>query len=465
MPALDAEILARLQFAFTVSFHILFPTLTIGLSGFLLILEARWLRSGDEVFLRLYHFWVRLFALTFGMGVVSGLVLSYQFGTNWSEFSRVSGPVLGPLIGFEVLTAFFMEAGFLGVMLFGWNKVGPRLHFLATCLVAFGTTLSAFWILSANSWMQTPAGAHIDPVLGSYVPDDWLAIIFNPSFLYRLAHMLTASFLTASLFVGGISSFYLLSGKHTDLARKSQSIALWAILVLAPLQIFIGDQHGLNVLEHQPIKVAAMEGNWEREAGAPLLLFALPDSKAEKNHLEIGVPHAASLILTHQWDGIVPGLKDVAKEDRPPVGVVFWSFRVMVGLGVIFLLIGLWGVYARLKGTLESDRLFNWLCLVATPSGFAATLAGWFVAEVGRQPYTIYGVLRTADSASPVISATMIATSLTIFLLVYGGLFGAYLYYLVKLIRVGPALPALESDEEKPDAMQGARPGLVVPAE
>ncbi len=465
MPAVDAEILARLQFAFTISFHILFPTLTIGLAGFLVLFEALWLKRGNEAYLRLYHFWVRIFALTFGMGVVSGLVLSYQFGTNWSEFSRISGPVLGPLIGFEVLTAFFLESGFLGVMLFGWDKVGPRLHFMATCLVGFGTTLSAFWILSANSWMQTPAGAHIDPALGSYVPDDWFAIIFNPSFPYRLAHMLTASFLTTALFIAGISAFYLLSRKHTELARKSQSIALWAILVLAPLQIFIGDAHGLNVLEHQPIKVAAMEGNWNREAGAPLLLFAIPDSKAEANHLEIKIPHGASLILTHQWDGVVPGLKDVPKEDRPPVGVVFWSFRVMVGLGFVFLLIGAWGLYARVRGTLEHSTWLNRLCLAATPAGFVATLAGWFVAEVGRQPYTIYGVLRTADSASPVISGTMIATTLTIFLIVYGGLFGAYVYYLIKLIRTGPALPPSDADADKPDAIRGARPGLVVPAE
>jgi len=465
MSAPDAEILARLQFAFTISFHILFPTLTIGLAAFLFFVEAAWLRTKDETYLRLYHFWVRIFALTFGMGVVSGLVLSYQLGTNWSEFSRISGPVLGPLIGFEVLTAFFMEAGFLGVMLFGWNKVGPRLHFLATFLVAFGTMLSSFWILSANSWMQTPQGAHLDPVLGSFVPDDWLAIIFNPSFLYRLSHMLTASFLTTAIFIAGVSAYYHLAGKHKALAAKSQSIALWAILVLAPLQIFIGDQHGLNVLAHQPVKVAAMEANWDRQAGAPLILFALPDSKLEKNHFEISIPKGASLILTHDPNGVVPGLKDVPKEDRPPVGVVFWSFRVMVGLGVLFLLIGLWGAYARYRGTLVHDVWLNRLCLAATPAGFVATLAGWFVAEVGRQPYTIYGVLRTADSASPVISATMIAATLTAFLIVYGGLFGAYLYYLVKLIRVGPALPAPENEDETPEAIRGARPGLVVPGE
>lgn len=461
MPMVDVEILARLQFAFTVSFHILFPTFTIGLAAFLVFLEARYLRSNDDAYLRLYRFWVKIFALTFGMGVVSGLVLSYQFGTNWSEFSRISGPVLGPLIGFEVLTAFFLEAGFLGVMLFGWDKVGPRLHFLATCLVGFGTSLSAFWILSANSWMQTPAGAHIDPVLGSYVADDWLAIIFNPSFIYRFAHMMTASMLTTSLVVAGISAFFLLRGDDKALAQRGYSIALWALVILAPLQIFLGDQHGLNTLEHQPIKVAAMEGNWEARANAPLMLFAIPDQKGEMNHLELGIPGGASLILKHSFDGVVPGLKDVPADQRPPVAVVFWSFRVMVGLGFLFLGIGAWGLHARWRGTLHSNRFLARLCLMATPAGFVATLAGWFVTEVGRQPYTIYGVLRTSDSISPVVNASAVATTMTLFMLVYGGLFGAYLYYLVKLVRAGAApLPV-----PAPEAMQGARPGLVVPAQ
>ena len=461
MLTIDAEMMARLQFAFTVSFHILFPTLTIGLSGFLMLLEALWLKRGNEVHLRLYKFWVRIFALTFGMGVVSGLVLSYQFGTNWAEFSRISGPVLGPLIGFEVLTAFFMEAGFLGVMLFGWDKVGPRLHFLATCLVAAGTALSAFWILSANSWMQTPAGAHMED--GHFVADNWLAIIFNPSFPYRLAHMVTAAYLTSALFIAGISAFYLLRKQHRALSEASLSIALWGILVLAPLQIFLGDQHGLNSFAHQPLKVAAMEGNWERQAGAPLLLFAIPDAAQETNHLEIAIPKGASLILTHDWNGVVPGLKDVPREDRPPVGLVFWSFRIMVGLGFLFLGIAAWGAWARWRGRLASSPWLGRLLVLCTPAGFLATLAGWYVTEIGRQPYTIYGVLRTADSLSPVVSGEAIASTLTVFLIVYGGLFGAYLYYLSKLIRLGPSPFAPE--EPVPEAIRGARPGLIVPIE
>ena len=460
MPPIDPEILGRLQFAFTVSFHILFPTFTIGLGGYLALLEWRWLQTRDDTFLRLYKFWVKVFALAFGMGVVSGLVLSYQFGTNWSEFSRITGPVLGPLLGFEVLTAFFLEAGFLGVMLFGWDKVGEKLHFLATCLVAFGTALSAFWILSANSWMQTPAGASI--VDGHFVVDDWLAVIFNPSFPYRFLHMVTASYLTTSLVICGISAFYILRGDKSGTAKRAFSIAMWGVLILAPLQVLLGDQHGLNTLEHQPIKVAAMEGNWNTESHVPLLLFAIPDKDKQTNHLEVGIPDGASLILRHSTDGVVPGLKDVPKRDQPPVGIVFWSFRLMVGLGFLFVALGLWGAWARWRGKLYDTRPLKWLAVALTPMGFVATLAGWFVTEVGRQPFTVYGILRTADSTSPSVTGTAIATTLTIFLIVYGGLFGAFLYYLSKLIRQGPAAP---EPDVHPEAMRGARPGLVVPAE
>lgn len=460
MPEADVVTLSRLQFAFTISFHIIFPALTIGLSGFLVLVEAFWLRTGDEAWRRLYQFWVRLFALSFGMGVVSGIVLEYEFGTNWAEFSRIVGPVLGPLMAYEVLTAFFMEAGFLGIMLFGWNKVGPRLHFLATCLVGAGTVVSAFWILSANSWMQTPQGAHFDAVAGHFVPDSWLAVIFNPSFPYRFSHMVTAAYLTSALAIAGISAGYLLAGKHTVLARKSYSIALWAILILAPLQIFLGDQHGLNVLEHQPVKIAAMEANWDRQARAPIIFFAIPDAKNETNHFEIALPGIASLILTHDIDGIVPGLKDVPKQDRPPVGIVFWSFRVMVGLGLLFLLIGGWSALSRWRGALETDKWLMRLATLSTPLGLVAILAGWYVAEVGRQPFTVYGHLRTVDSISPVVDVGAVTTSLIVFLIVYGGLFGAYLYYISKIIRVGPK-PLDEYAE--PEAMQGARPGLVLP--
>lgn len=459
MADIDPTLLSRLQFAFTISFHILFPTLTIGLGGFLVFFEALWLKTGDALYQRLYKFWVKIFALSFGMGVVSGLVLSYQLGTNWSEFSRITGPVLGPLIAYEVLTAFFLEAGFLGIMLFGWNKVGPRLHFVATCLVAFGTLLSAFWILSANSWMQTPQGAVMQD--GRFVTESWLEVIFNPSFPYRLAHMTIASYLTTTFVVAGISAFYLLRGEHKALASKAFSIAMWAALVLAPVQVFVGDLHGLNVLEHQPVKVAAMEGNWERRSGAPLLLFAVPNAEEETNHAEIGIPKLGSLILRHDVNGEIPGLKDVAKEDRPPVGPVFWGFRLMVGCGLIFLAIAAWGVWARWRGTLSSDSWLHSASLAAAPLGFVATLAGWYVAEIGRQPYTVYGLLRTEESGSPSVSASMVATSLTIFLIVYGVLFAAYLYYLVKLVKAGPeAEPTAH-----PEAIQGARPGLLLPEE
>jgi cytochrome d ubiquinol oxidase subunit I len=460
MPTLDVVVLSRLQFAFTISFHILFPALTIGLSAFLVLIEARWLRSGEVIYKRLYEFWVRLFALSFGMGVVSGIVLEYEFGTNWGNFSRIVGPVLGPLMAYEVLTAFFMEAGFLGVMLFGWDKVGPRLHFLATCLVAGGTLVSAFWILSANSWMQTPQGAHFDGA--HFVPDSWAAIIFNPSFPYRFAHMVAAAYLASALLIAGISAIHLLLGKHTLAARRSYSIALWAILILAPLQIFIGDQHGLNVLEHQPAKVAAMEANWERQSGAPIIFFAIPDSEKETNHFEIGIPGIASLILTHQMDGIVPGLKDVPREDRPPVGIVFWGFRVMVGLGLVFLLIGVWSAVARWRDRLDTDKWLMRLAAISTPAGLVAILAGWYVAEVGRQPFTVYGILRTTDSISPAVTGSAVLTSLTIFMIVYGGLLGAYLYYFAKLVRIGPK--PFEHGEADPEAIQGARPGLVLPS-
>jgi cytochrome d ubiquinol oxidase subunit I len=416
-----------------------------------------WLKTGQDLYRRLYKFWVKIFALSFGMGVVSGLVRSYQFGTNWSEFSRITGPVLGPLIAYEVLTAFFLEAGFLGIMLFGWEKVGPRLHFVATSLVGFGTLLSSFWILAANSWMHTPQGAIMEG--GRFVTESWLAVIFNPSFPYRLTHMVTASYLTTAFVIAGISALYLLRGQHKPFATRAYSIAMWAALILAPLQIFIGDRHGLNVLEHQPMKVAAMEGSWVKQSGAPLLLFAIPDSEAETNHLEVGIPKLASLILTHRLEGEIPGLTDVPKADRPPVGAVFWGFRLMVGCGIVFLTLAAWGAWARWRGTLAKDKWLHYASVAATPLGFVATLTGWYVAEIGRQPFTVHGLLRTEDSASPAITATVIATSLTIFLIVYGVLFAAYLYYLWKLIKAGPeAEPAAH-----PEAIQGARPGLLLP--
>ena len=461
MPELDPLIMARLQFAVTVSFHILFPSLTIGLAGYLAFMEWRWLATKNDVYLKLYKFWVKIFALTFGMGVVSGIVLSYQFGTNWAEFSRIGGPVLGPVIAYEVLTAFFLEAGFLGVMLFGWDKVGNRLHFLATCLVAFGTALSAFWILAANSWMQTPAGAEI--VDGIFIPQDWLEIIFNPSAPFRIVHMITASFLTAALVIAGISAIYLLQKRHEEVAKAGFSMAVWALMVLAPAQIVIGDFHGINTLEHQPIKLAAIEGNWETQSCAPMVIFGIPDEDEQRNLLEVSVPCVASLYLTHSWDGVVPGLKEAPLSEQPPVGVVFWSFRVMVGLGLIFLAAAVWGVFARMRGTLFEARNLQRLHALLIPAGFIAILGGWFTTEVGRQPYIIYGHLTVADAISPVVSGNAILVTLALFLLVYGAIFGAYLYYMVRMVQKGPE--ELEAIQPKPEAIQGARPGLVVPAE
>ena len=457
----DAVLLARIQFAFTVGFHILFPTLTIGLALFLVGLEAAWLKTNRAVYLHLYRFWVKIFALTFGMGVVSGIVLSYQFGTNFSRFSEITGPVMGPLLSVEVLTAFFVEAGFLGVMLFGWNKVGPRLHFLATVLVGVGTLNSAFWILAANSWMHTPAGVVFDGQ--QFVVTDWWAVVFNPSFPYRLVHMVLASWLTTAFVVAGVSAWYLLRGEHAEVARKGLSAGLIAAALLAPTQIFMGDQHGLQVKRDQPMKVAAMEGLWETTRGAPLLLFALPDQEAEENRLEIAIPNLASLILTHEWDGEVKGLKEVAPEDRPHVAIVFWSLRLMVGLGLFFLAVAAFGLVARWRGTLYENRWLHRACVAAIPMGFIATVSGWITAEVGRQPYTVHGLLRTADSVSPVPAAS-VATSLTIFVLVYGLLFATYLYFVHSVVRKGPDYDA-PLPERTPKAMQGARPATVLPAE
>lgn len=449
MLGLDVEMLSRIQFGFTIGFHILFPTLTIGLAWFLVTVKGLWLKTGNPVYVGLYRLWAKIFALTFGMGVVSGIVLSYEIGTNWSRFSEIAGPVMGPLLSVEVLTAFFVEAGFIGVMLFGWQKVGPRLHFLATLLVAIGTLNSAFWILSANSWMQTPAGAEL--IDGRFVPVDWWVIVFNPSFPYRLGHMVAASFLTSAFVVAGVSAWYLLKRQCVDIGRAGLSLGLLMATLLAPTQIFLGDLHGLNVLEHQPMKVAAMEGLWETEKGAPLVLFALPDQEAQENRLALEIPNLASLVLTHELDGEVLGLNEVPCEDQPPVAPVFWSFRVMVGLGVFMLVVAGYSVWLRLRRKLYDDRLLHLICVAAIPSGFVATIAGWLVAEIGRQPFTVYGILRTSDSVSP-IAAGSVATSLTLFVIVYLGLFGAYLYYLSRVIAKGPDMTGLP---ERPVAVPG----------
>ncbi len=433
----DALFLARLQFAFTVSFHFIFPSFSIGLASYLAVLEGLWLKTGRAVYLNLYRYWLKIFALTFGMGVVSGIVLSYQFGTNWSVYSHLTGPVLGPLMAYEVMTAFFLEAGFLGIMLFGLKRVGPRLHFAATLAVAVGTLISAFWILSANSWMQTPTGHAVNEI-GQFVPDDWMTIIFNPSFPYRLTHTVLAAYLTTALVVGAVAAWHLLHDRLNEGARVMFSMAAGMIAITAPFQIVAGDLHGLNTLEHQPAKVMAMEGHFESHPnGAPLILFGLPDQEAGKVHGAISIPKGSSLILAHDLNAPLDGLDTIPRDDWPPVPVVFWSFRIMVTLGVLMLGLGLWSVFARMRGKLYESRPLLRYAVAMGPAGFVAVIAGWVTTEVGRQPFTVYGLLRTAESVSP-LDAPAVGASLMSFIIVYFIVFGAGTSYILKLMSHAP---------------------------
>ena len=433
---LDPVVLARIQFAFTITFHIIFPSFTIGLASWLAVVEWRYLRTGKEVYQDIYRMWVKIFAVTFGMGVVSGVVMSYQFGTNWSVFSDKVGNVIGPLLGYEVLTAFFLEASFLGVMLFGWKRVSRKMHFAATVIVAFGTLLSSFWILSANSWMQTPQGYRIGEY-GLFYPTDWLQVIFNPSFPFRFVHMVSAAYLTTAFVVGGIGAFYLWRDQHVRHARVMFGMAMIMAVFVAPIQPVLGDLHGLNTLEHQPAKVAAMEGLWDTQRGAPLKLFGWPDQEQEKTRYAIEIPKLSSLILTHELDGEVKGLKEWPREDRPPVAWVFWAFRIMVAIGVMMALTGLMAVVLYFRKKLFTTCWFHVWCMALTPAGFIAVLTGWFVTEIGRQPYIVYEVLRTSDTVSPVVG-TNIALSLLAFIITYVFVFGAGSYYIIRLIGKGP---------------------------
>ena len=449
--------LARLQFAFTVSAHIIFPSFTIGLASYLAVLEALWLWTSREVYLQLYKYWLRIFALAFGMGVVSGIVMSYQFGTNWSVFSDRTGPVLGPLMGYEVLTAFFLEAGFLGVMLFGLKRVGPGLHFLATLMVAFGTLLSAFWILSANSWMHTPAGFAVNDK-GQFVPVDWWAVVFNPSFPYRLVHMVLAAYLTTAFVVGAVGAWHLLRDRRDEPARLMFSMALWMAAAVTPIQIFAGDLHGINTLAHQPMKIAALEGHYETRKGAPLILFGWPDNAAETTRYAVEVPKLGSWILTHDLDGEIKGLKAFPKADWPNAALVFWSFRIMVGIGLAMLALGIWSLVVRWRGSLSEARGLQWASVIMGPAGFGAVLAGWITTEAGRQPYTVYGLLRTADSVSPV-AAPAVAASLIAFFLIYLAVFGAGTFYILRLMATSPDAKIEGPDKDKPTRAAGIVPG------
>jgi cytochrome d ubiquinol oxidase subunit I len=437
MMSLTALDLSRLQFAFTITLHIIFPSITIGLAGYLVVLEGLWLLKRDQVYRDLHHFWVKVFALNFGMGVVSGLVMAYEFGTNWSYFSHFAGGVTGPLLSYEVLTAFFLEAGFLGVMLFGWNKVGPALHFVATILVSVGTMVSAGWIVASNSWMQTPQGYEI--LDGRIVPVAWLQVIFNPSFPYRVTHMVVAAYLAVALMVGACGAWNLLRGRDSRRVRVMFSMAMGMILVVTPIQILLGDRHGLNTEQYQPAKIAAMEGHWQNAPGqsVPLILFGWPDMKTETTRAAIQVPHLGSVILTHTWDGQIRGLKEFAPEDRPNSTLIFWTFRVMVGLGMLMLLLGVWSLWLRVRGRLYKSRLFLRFALLMGPTGVIAIMAGWVTAEVGRQPWVVYGVMRTKDAVSDHALGT-VGTSLAVIVVMYVIVFGTGVSYMLNFMRLGP---------------------------
>lgn len=428
-------LLSRIQFGFVMSFHIIFPAFTIGLASWLAFLAGVYLKTKRSLWRDLYVFWLKIFAVSFALGVVSGIVMSFQFGTNWAELSTRAGNVLGPLLAYEVLTAFFLEATFLGVMLFGWRRVSPRLHFFATCMVALGTLISTFWIIAANSWMHTPAGYRI--VEGVFQPEDWLRIVFNPSFPVRLAHMTLAAFITTCFVIGGTSAVYLLRQRHREAAQLMLKLAIAFAAIAVPLQVLVGDLHGLKVREHQPVKLAAIEGHWETLRGAPLVLFAWPDEQREMNRYELSVPKLGSLILTHELNGEVVGLKAVSRDRRPPVAPVFFGFRVMVGIGVLMLSLVIWSAVQWRRGRLFQSRSVLRAWMLMTPAGFVAVLAGWYTTEIGRQPYVVYGLLRTSQAATA-IDVGSVATSLIAFATVYLFVFIAGTYYLLKLLRKGP---------------------------
>ena len=480
----DALLLARLQFAFTVSFHFVFPAFTIGLASYLAVLEGLWLRTRDDLYLDLFRFWIKIFAITFAMGVVSGIVMSYQFGTNWAVFSDKAGPIIGPLMAYEVLTAFFLEAGFLGVMLFGMKRVGRRLHFMATLMVALGTLMSAFWILSANSWMHTPTGYAVND-LGQFVPaGGWSEIIFNPSFPYRLAHTVIAAYLTTAMIVGAVAAWQLLRHRRIRAtastragagdppeasrsmpqsevaARRMFSMAMWMAALVAPLQIVAGDLHGLNTLEHQPVKVMAMEGHYQSHpGGAPLVLLGWPNASERRIDHAIEIPKASSLILKHDPDAPLAGLDTIPDHLEPPVPIVFWAFRIMVAMGSLMLLLGLWSLVARARGRLYQSRGLLRFAVLLGPSGLVAVIAGWVTTEVGRQPYTIHGLLTTADSVSP-IAAPAVGTSLLAFVIVYFIVFGFGTWYILRLMAKGVEVHERPiDDDDGPIRTAGLAPG------
>jgi cytochrome d ubiquinol oxidase subunit I len=447
---MDPIVLARIQFAANISFHILFPTITIALGWVLLFFKLRYISTRDEAWMDAYRFWVKVFALSFALGVVSGITMSFQFGTNWPGFMEKVGNIAGPLLAYEVLTAFFLEATFLSIMLFGFRRVPGWMHTGATFLVAFGTSMSAFWIIALNSWMHTPAGFEMRD--GVAHATDWFAIVFNPSMPYRLAHMLTASALTVAFLVAGISAWRWLRGDRSEGVRRALRTGVVMAAVLAPLQAFLGDLHGLNTLEHQPAKVAAMEGNWETRGNVPLVLFAIPDEQARENRFEIAIPNGASLILRHEAAGVVPGLNDFRGE-HPPVKPVFFAFRVMVGLGLLMIAMGWAGAWFLWRhGALPRPLL--WGFALMSFGGWVATLAGWYVTEIGRQPWLVTGVLNTAQAAGP-LPASSIGTTLAMYLVLYGLLLVAYITTIFRLARAGRVAEKQEGAMMKPGSAPG----------
>jgi cytochrome d ubiquinol oxidase subunit I len=439
---LDPAMLARIQFAFTVSFHIIFPTMTIGLSAFLVVVEGLWLKTKNPLYLEIYRFWLKIFALGFGVGVVTGIVLSFEFGLAFAKFGQMAGPVIGPLIGWEVLSAFFLEAGFLGIMLFGMQRVGPKLHFFATCMVFLGTQLSASWILAANSWMQTPAGAVLEG--GRFVVRNWLDVIVNPSWPVRLPHMLTAAYLTGAFIVAGIGAWYLLRGRHAEFARKTVSLGVGFATVLIAVQIFLGDIVYGTMIKHQPAKLQAAEGFWEEqsESPAPYYWIIVPDQAEQQNRFTIGTPYLGSIWLTHSLDGRVEGLKNTPRDQQPFMAMVFYGLRVMYVTAILMFALCVASLWLRWKRRLFTTRWFLRALVLMAPSGLIATLGGWYLAETGRQPWVIYGVLRTADAISPV-PAPVLLSSLAAFICVYGVFITAFLIFALRIVRRGPgATPA-----------------------
>ncbi|MEB1550850.1 cytochrome ubiquinol oxidase subunit I [Xanthomonas campestris pv. campestris] len=434
-----ALLLVRGQFAFTIGMHIVLAAFTMGLANFLMVLEALWLRTRRRVYMDVYNYWLKLFALTTAAGVVTGIPMEFVFGLHWGRLSGAAGAVIGPLMFFEVLVAFFLEAGFLGIMLFGMKKVGRRVHFFATCMVALGSLVSAFWILSANSWLHTPAG-FARAADGNFLPVDWLRIIFNPSFPWRMLHMSLAAFLATAAIIAAVGAWHVLRDTHNPGARLMFSMGLWVIAIVAPLQLLAGDLHGRNTLEHQPQKLAAIEGSWQRPPageGEPLRLFAIPDLQAQRNRHELAIPHLGSLYLRHNWTGTIAGLREFPRSDLPPVPIVFFAFRGMVGLGLLLIAVGMLSLVLRARGRLYEARWLQRVVVVMAPSGMLAMLCGWVVTEVGRQPFTVYGLLRTAHSTSP-LSLPMVASSSVAILVLYPLVFGLGLFLLLRVLRRPP---------------------------